>query len=169
MKKFALLILMAVLVLGLIASVVVARGPANRATGSVWLNYKNDGQNRYMEFDAHAARDGGRLAKGTFCWYQWTGTQEWYETTPVFVLEVKYVKVDGDTAWFATGPDSGGRWLLAKVIDGGTPATDGDVVSLEWVGSASEAEQWVAADVPDDLTYIYTSIGGNLVVHYYEG
>ena len=164
MKKFALLMLMAVLVLGLIASVVVAGGPANRATGSVWLDL-GDGQNRYMEFDAHAGKE-LRPAKGTFCWYQWTGTQEWYDTNPVFVLEVEYVKVDSDTAWFAAGPDSGGRWLVAKVLDGGTPATDGDVVSLEWVGSAAVAEQWVAEG--HVLTYVYTSIGGNLVVHYYE-
>ncbi len=168
MKKLALLILMAVLVLGLIASVVVARGPANRATGSVWLDHENDGQNRYVEFDAHAAKDDGRPAKGTIYWYQWTGTQEWDDTSPVHVVEVKYVEVDGDTAWFAAGPGSQG-WLVMKVRDVGSPASDGDEVSAVWVTSEADAEAMVISGV--DLTgrvYTYELIGGNLVVHYYE-
>jgi len=165
MKKFVLLILMAVLVLGLIASVVVARGPASRATGSVWLDH-GDTWNRYVEFDAHAARD-GRPAKGTIHWYQWQGPQEWYETSPRHVVEVKYVEVDVDTAWFA-GPGSQG-WLVMKVCDVGTPASDGDEVSAVWVASESAAANMVNAK--EDLTgnvYTYELIGGNLVVHYYE-
>jgi hypothetical protein len=167
MKKFALLMLMAVLVLGLIASVVVARGPANRATGSVWLDHENDGQNRYVEFDAHVGKD-GRPAKGTIYWYQWTGTQEWYDTSPVHVVEVKYVEVDGNTAWFAAGPGSQG-WLVMKVCDLGTPASDGDEVSAVWVTTESAAEAMV--NLKGSLSgnvYTYELIGGNLVVHYYE-
>jgi hypothetical protein len=166
MKKFALLMLMAVLVLGLIASVVVAGGPANRATGSVWLDH-GDAWNRYIEFDAHAARD-GRLAKGIIYWYQWQGPQEWDETSPRHVVEVKYVKVEGDTAWFAAGPGSQG-WLVMKVRDLGTPASDGDEVSAVWVTSEADAEAMVI--LGGDLTgnvYIYELIGGNLVVNYYE-
>ena len=166
MKKFALLMLMAVLVLGLIASVVVAGGPANRATGSVWLDH-GDAWNRYIEFDAHAERD-GRPAKGTIYWYQWQGPQEWNETSPSHVVEVKYVEVEGDTAWFAAGPGSQG-WLVMKVRDVGTPASDGDEVSAVWVTSEAAAEAMVI--LKGDLTgnvYTYELIGGNLVVHYSE-
>lgn len=166
MKKLAFLIFMAVLVLGLIASVVVARGPANRATGSVWLDYEDDGQNRYIEFDAHVGKD-GRPAKGTIYWYQWTGTQEWYDTSPVHVLEVKYVIVDSNTAWFFAGPGSQG-WLVMKVYDFGSPASDGDEVSAVWVISEIAAAAMV--DLKGDLSgsvYTYELIGGNLVVHYY--
>ena len=167
MKKFALLMLMAVLVLGLIASVVVARGPANRATGSVWLDH-GDTWNRYVEFDAHAARD-GRPAKGTIHWYQWQGPQEWYETSPSVVVEVKYVEVEGDTAWFA-GPGSGSSWLVMKVCDFSTPASDGDEVFAVWVLNESKAREVVEAksDLYGGLVYEYGLIGGNLVVHYYE-
>ena len=168
MKKLALLMLMAVLVLGLIASVVVARGPSNRATGSVWLDH-GDNDNRYIEFDAHAERE-GRPAKGTIYWYQWQGPQEWHETSPSHVVEVVYVEVVGDTAWFA-GPKSG-RWLVMKVRDLGTPASDGDEVSAVWVSNESIALQ--VLEDQDDLygyggtVYEYGLIGGNLVVHYYE-
>ena len=159
--------LMAVLVLGLMASVVVARGPANRATGSVWLDH-GDAWNRYVEFDAHAARD-GRPAKGTIHWYQWQGPQEWYETSPRHVVEVKYVEVDVDTAWFA-GPGSDGRWLVMKVCDFSTPASDGDEVFAVWVPNESTAKGVVETkgDLSGGLVYEYGLIGGNLVVHYYE-
>ena len=171
MKKLTLLILIAVLVLGLIASVVVARGPANRATGSIWLDIVGDDWNRYMEFDAHAGKD-LRPAKGTICWYQWLGAQELLEiTSPRHELEVKYVNVDGDTAWFAAGPESQwpariGWWLVVQVHDGGAPATGGDEVDLKWVSDESAASTMVEGKVP--LASSYISIGGNLVVHYYE-
>ena len=157
--------LMAVLVLGLMASVVVARGPANRATGSVWLDH-GDAWNRYVEFDAHAARD-GRPAKGTIHWYQWQGPQEWYETSPRHVVEVKYVEVDVDTAWFA-GPGSDGRWLVMKVRDVGTPASDGDEVSAVWVADENAAAIMLSTGDLTGNVYTYGLIGGNLVVHYYE-
>ena len=165
MKKLALLMLMAVLVLGLIASVVVARGPSNRATGSVWLDH-GDNYNRYVEFDAHAERD-GRPAKGTIYWYQWQGPQEWHETSPRHVVEVKCVEVDVDTAWFA-GPGSDGRWLVMKVRDVGTPASDGDEVSAVWVADKNAAAIMLSTGELTGKVYTYGLIGGNLGVHYYE-
>ena len=165
MKKLALLMLMAVLVLGLIVSVVVARGPSNRATGSVWLDH-GDNYNRYVEFDAHAERD-GRPAKGAIYWYQWQGPQEWHETSPRHVVEVKCVEVDVDTAWFA-GPGSDGRWLVMKVRDVGTPASDGDEVSAVWVADENAAAIMLSTGDLTGNVYTYGLIGGNLVVHYYE-
>ena len=94
MKKLALLMLMAVLVLGLIASVVVAGGPANRATGLVWLNGL-DGD-IHVEFDAHMAKDDNRPAKGSVFWYRYGVLR--------LELDVICCEVDGDTAWFATVP-----------------------------------------------------------------
>ena len=169
MKKLAFLMLIAVLVLGLIASAVVAGGPANKATGSIWLDVVNDDWNRYMEFDAHAEKD-GRPAKGTICWYQWLGPEELLEIIdPSFELEVKYVRVDDGTAWFAAGPDHRDYWLVVQVLDGGTPATGGDEVDLVWVTIGGTAGEDRAEEIVKDgetLDSVYTSIGGNLVVHF---
>jgi len=160
MKKLAFLILMAVLVLGLIASVVVARGPANRATGLVWLNGR-DGD-IHVEFDAHMAKD-GRPAKGSICWYRYGDLR--------FELDVICCEVDGTTAWFAagpTGPDdfSDLGYLVFKVVDGGTPGDNGDTLSVQWKSDRDDACSMV--ENKETPSGPYTIIGGNLVVHYYE-
>jgi len=159
MKKFTLLMLVAVLVLGLLASVVVARGPANRATGLVWFEGTGD---IHVEFDAHMAKD-DRPAKGSICWYRYGDLR--------FELDVICCKVDGITAWFAagpTGPDdvSDLGYLVFKVIDGGTPGDNGDALSVQWVNNETDACTMVVSG--DDPIHQYTIIEGNLVVHYYE-
>jgi len=161
MKKFALLILMAVLVLGLIASVVVARGPANKATGSVWLDHPGkDDPDRYIEFDAHEAKDENGDAKGTVCWYQ-----QWDDVSPTFIFNVVCVNVvDNNTVRFAAGPGTKG-YLVFEVVDGGTPGVNNDALSLQWVLGFDDACTMVGSDTLLDTVYIIT--GGNLVVHFY--
>ena len=163
MKKLVLLILMAVLVLGLIASVVVAKGPANRATGLVWLEGAGD---IHVEFDAHMAKD-VRPAKGSVCWYR-------YGVLRV-ELDVICCNVVDNIAWFATVPtylDVGvnpiyvDQFLFFKVVDGGTPGDNGDAFSVQWVTDRDDACSMV--ENQSDPSGVYTIIGGNLVVHYYE-
>ena len=161
MKKFALLMLMAVLVLGLIASVVVARGPANRATGLVWLNGLEG--DIHVEFDAHMIME-GRPAKGSVFWYRYGVLR--------FGLDVICCRVEDNTAWFAagpTGPDDANPdlgYLVFKVVDDGTPGDNGDLLSVQWIKNESDDCDMVTG--MGEPSSAYTIIGGNLVVHYYE-
>jgi len=161
MKKFALLMLMAVLVLGLIASVVVARGPANRATGLVWL-WHEEGGDIHVEFDAHMTM-AGRPAKGSVFWYRYGVLR--------FGLDVICCKVVDNIAWFAagpTGPDdvSDLGYLVFRVVDVGTPGDNGDTLSVQWIENETDACTMVTG--MGEPLHPYPIIGGNLVVHYYE-
>ena len=74
-----------------------------------------------------------RSAKGSMLWYQWKGSPVPPDLpSPTFDLDVKYVSVDGNAAWFAVGPAPRG-FLVIKVVDGGTPGTNGDEISAVWV------------------------------------
>ena len=168
MKKAIIFIVIAALVLTITPALIYAgNGPAEKATGAVWLDH-SDAWNRYVEFNAHVPKGDEEYGKGSVTWYQWTGAQEWYEVTPRHQVVVKYVKVDGDTAYFAAGPGLQG-WLVMKVKDGGSPATIGDEVSAVWVSTEVAAKSAVEnMTLPTSNLYIYTLIGGNLVVHSYE-
>jgi len=172
MKKVIVFIVIAALVLTVTPALIFSgnNGPAEKATGAVWLGYPVGG-NRYVEFNAHEPKGDEEYGKGSVTWYQWTGTQEWYEVIPTFQLAVKYVNVDGDTACFAAGPNPHPTkvWLVMKVKDGGSPATIGDEVSAVWVSTEDAAEIAVKSMIlPTSGLYTYTLIGGNLVVHSYE-
>ena len=164
MKKLTVLMLVVVMVLGLMVSMIVARGPANRATGLVW--FEEEG-NTHVEFDAHMIMD-GRPAKGSVLWYR-------YGVLRVR-LDVICCEVDDDTAYFAAEPtyldegvDSkyGDQFLFFKVVDGGTPGDNGDVFVVEWLLERSDACSNVH-EMIDPSWPPYTIIGGNLVDHYYE-
>ncbi len=89
----------------------------------------------------------------------------WYD------VEVQYVNVDGDTAWFA-GPvvsasDSGwtSQWFFGKVMDGGEPAAGVDQVWGSFV-TMEEAETGVA-EMLDPSNGPFPVDMGNLQVHMY--
>ena len=149
--------LVVVMVLGLMLIVVVAGGPANRATGLVWLNGR-DGD-IHVEFDAHMIM-AGRPAKGSVFWYRYGVLR--------FGLDVICCKVVDDTAWFAagpTGPDdvSDLGYLVFEVVDGGTPGDNGDALSVQWEYDRDDACTMV--ENMSQPSGAYTIIGGNLVVH----
>ena len=164
MKKLTVLMLVVVMVLGLMLIVVVAGGPANRATGLVWLNGR-DGD-IHVEFDAHMTM-AGRPAKGSVFWYR-------YGVLRV-ELDVICCNVVGNIAWFATvptyldvgvNPIYGDQFLFFKVVDGGTPGDNGDALSVQWIPDRDDACSMV--ENQGEPSGVYTIIGGNLVVHYYE-
>ena len=86
--------------------------------------------------------------------------------------DVKYVEVDGDTAWFAAkctydsrGGLYEGRWLFVKVLDVGSPGSNGDRIGWDWNSGTNETA--VAQRVTDKAnpTNWWLVIDGNLVVH----
>ena len=168
MKKLTVLMLVVVMVLGLMLIVVGARGPANRATGLVWLNGR-DGD-IHVELDAHMTM-AGRPAKGSVFWYRYGVLR-----VELDVICCNVGGVDGDTAWFATVPtylDEGvnpiyeDQFLFFKVVDGGTPGDNGDALSVQWIPDRDDACS--LAENQGEPSGVYNIIGGNLVVHYYEG
>ena len=141
-------------------------GPAEKATGGIMVQETSD--TAWVDFNAHEAK-GKRDAKGTFWWY--LGGKD--DPTRTIKVDVEYVMVDGDMAWFAgmavmdTDNDLEGEWFFVKVKDGGTPATDGDQVWWEWVDDEETAEGMV-----EDMTMPANEkdiLAGNLVVHTYGG
>ena len=110
--------------------------PAEKATGEIEYYYPNGGPTEqvFREFNAHEEK-GDRPAKG---WSRWWRTTDGVMDRELYV-EIKYVRVDGDDAWFAgectyhsTNPNRVGDWNYIKVHDGGTPRSNGDTVWGEW-------------------------------------
>lgn len=97
--------------------------------------------------------------KGTFNYSDVNGS--WY------TVNVQYVQVKGDQAWFAgpvvSGNTGAGQWLFASVTDGGTPGRNGDMVSGSFTTEAVAVQGVASMDTPADSGFPVTS--GNLVVH----
>lgn len=156
-RRMMLVVAMLVMVtLAAVPTVFAKGGPAEKATGSVWIVPNNKpvgGYVRYVEFDAHEAR-GDRPAKGHLYWYQ---------SRPGFTFEHKVnidaVAVDGDcatfsgTAYFSSAGNEG-QTLYVTVCDAGSPGTAGDTMEAEWSGGGG--------------LWKYDVVDGNLVVHTYE-
>lgn len=170
-----------VLVAGLLSSAVArpgrgrGRGPAEKATGGIVVEEADEAE-ACVELNAHEAKDGGIEGKGTFKWY--LGGRD--DPDREIVVDVVYVKVEGDEAWFAgiCTHDSDGTkeddWLFVKVMDGGTPARRGDRVWWEWLGE-EPGGGWPEDESPaekveneDDPANEKTITAGNLVVHSYD-
>ena len=96
------------------------------------------------------------------------------------ICDVKYCKIEGNTAWFAgqcihdTYPEGlggiqVGYWLVVKAVDNGEPGVGNDYISRVWIGPLeSQAQVWVndMCD-PEDLPHGVGSTieTGNLQVH----
>lgn len=131
-------------------------GPAEKATGSVWIVPNNNPVGdyvRYVEFNAHEAQD-DRPAKGHLYWYQ---------SKPGHTFEHKVnidtVDVDGDCATFSgvayfSSAGNEGETLYVTVCDAGSPGTAGDTMEAEWSGGGG--------------LWKYDVVDGNLVVHTYH-
>lgn len=164
-----------VLVVGFSASVLAkshnpgppeGKGPAQKATGGIGLEERD----AWVEFNAHEAK-GNRPAKGVFWWY--AGGKEDPDRT--IKVDVECVIVDENAAWFAgeavmdtEGDAKVGDYLFVKVMDGGTPATDGDKIWWDWDSDTEEedpaCDRVEAKDTPNNEKPI---LAGNLVVHNY--
>lgn len=162
MKKLIVMALAAALVVTLGSGVAVAGGPAEKATGTVGIPVNG----WYAHFCAHEAKD-NRPAKGSM--------HTWSDKVPrELYFDVKYVLVEDDTAWFAgvcTFDSKGineGKWLFAKVYDGGTPGRKGDYIGWDThsVNEAHAAAR-VSGKLDPTLGRWWPVIDGNLVVHTY--
>ncbi|MFC1653258.1 hypothetical protein ACFL1M_00220 [Patescibacteria group bacterium] len=123
-----------------------------KITGSIEID-RGDENMRYAEFNAHEAY-GDKDAKGEFHWWMTDGKGLMLREIYVDVTDVR---VMGDDGWFegmATHDSQAGAregdMFYVKVFDGGTPATDGDMIWWSWDSPAYKEKALV---------------GGNLVVH----
>lgn len=151
-------------------------GPGAKATGGIEV--QREGNTAWVEFNAHEGDAdhpgrGRQQAKGEFSWY--LGGME--DPTREIHVDVRYVKVDGNEAWFAgeavVDTNNGaleGRWFVVQVLDGGTPARRGDRVWWQWLPVETEdfdPEAEAAGMVGDMETPANEKeiVSGNLVVH----
>lgn len=166
-RKWVLLALASVLVL---SGTSAAGGPADKATGSVTTVANKAGVYFAVVFDAHEGKD-GRPAKGDFALtkYDADDTVQWLQE-----YEVKYVRVEGDVAYFGAMRRDGsrrGHWYCIYVLDGGTPGRKGDRVSWQRpddLGTDAHAlyDAWVSDWVANaTATGGRRIVAGNLVVH----
>lgn len=166
-RMFAMFALAFVVALGMSASLMAKpgdAGPAEKATGGIEVEESTDTAS--VEFNAHEAK-GNRDAKGVFWW--WLGGKD--DPSRTIKVEVRFVKVDGDKAWFAGKAvmDTGGAkeddWFFVQALDGGTPATDGDQIWWEWLGEDAESEAEEKVEDMEEPANEKTILAGNLVVH----
>jgi len=157
MKKLITITLAVVLVLTLGTGLALAKGPTEKATGTVL-----DDNEWYADFNAHEGMKGGPAKGSMRTWNDVIGRDLYYD--------VKYVLVDGDKAWFAalcTG-DSWGelveRWLFVKVEDNATPGSKGDKIGWDWK-STNEGDAGDRVLAQEDPINERVVIDGNLVVH----
>lgn len=86
-------------------------------------------------------------------------------------IKAKYLKIDGDYAWFAgqcaeNSSEQAGRWFFAAVHDGGEPGRLVDQIWWEWIAHSDNAESTAKRkvlnmDVPSERKEI---ISGNIEV-----
>lgn len=165
MKKAIIFIIIAALVLTVTPALIFAgnNGPAKKVTGEVLVPVRG----WYAEFNAHEAFSNKVYAKGAMrMWSDEVGRD--------LYLEVKYVNVEGDTAWFSAKCtyDSWGKvedkWLFVKVIDNGSPGIYNDEIGWDWTSGKDESLAEKRVTGMDDSDNNWTVQDGNLVVHSYE-
>jgi hypothetical protein len=107
------------------------------------------------------------------------GSAIYTDANITYTMDVQFLKVEGDTAWFAgqvtsatiTGTDPGGcckvnNWIFYKVVDRGEPGIDADEVWGEDLGATSIAiahNKVAAGATPSAGPFVLN--GGNLQVH----
>lgn len=163
-----------------------AKGPIGKATGSVMhglnlgdgTHWDTDGQYFKWVFNAHESGKGKLtlLAIGAEVIEPGVFAPDGYIHRH-YEFDVKYVKVLQYEAWFAglctydymPNPDRTSRvdnWFVVKVVNGGTPGTNGDRVGWKWADiDETLAENWV-----NGMTSVNTypvDYSGNLQIHYY--
>ncbi len=84
-----------------------------------------------------------------------------------YQVDVQYVNVSGNEAWFAgpvvSGNVGAGNWLFAKVLDGGEPSIGLDKIWGSFTTEATAKAGVATMSNPGDGAFDITS--GNLQVH----
>lgn len=106
---------------------------AEHISGKLSLN-DQAGQERSAEFRVRQNQDGN--GQGQFSYKVPDGETK---------IDIRYVKVDGNCAWFAgkCSQDSQGRqdsWVFFAVQDGGSPGNLVDYIWVEWIPAEKDAE-----------------------------
>ena len=163
MTRLIAITLTVVLVLTLCSGLAFAKGPAEKATGTVG----GPPRGWYADFNAHEAKE-NQPAKGSM--HMWSD-----EVGRELDLQVKYVSVEGDTTWFAAlcTYDSWvghshyrvGKWFFVKVHDGGTPGRKGDHIGWDWNSGTNEADVVTRVSNMVSPANWWSVTDGNLVVH----
>ena len=109
---------------------------ANKAMGEVEISADN-GESAWAEFRVSDATSQSS-ASGFFHYWLDDKSKESY-------VEMAYVKVDGEYAWFAgkcskSSENLTGRWFFAAVHDGGMPGNLVDHIWWDWLADTPNAE-----------------------------
>ena len=170
MKKF-FGVAIAVVLLATVTFAAPAAKP--KATGDAdWFNAQGYNQEANVTFNAINTKAGGLDAKGSAIYT---------DANVTYTMDVQFLKVDGNTAWFAgqvtsvtvTGTNPQiyvGHWILYQVVDGGEPGIGVDQIWGEDL-SVSDPNTGTAAaynkvfDGAKPLGGPFVLTGGNVQVH----
>ena len=174
MKKFSSKFFGVAIAVVLLATVTFAAPAAKpKATGDAdWFNAQGYDQQANATFNAINTKAGGLDAKGSAIYT---------DANVTYTMDVQYLKVDGNTAWFAgqvtsvtvTGTNPQiyvGHWILYQVVDGGEPGIGVDQIWGEDLSvsdpntdSAAAFNKVIAGAKPLGGPFVLT--GGNIQVH----
>jgi hypothetical protein len=137
MKKLIALGLAVVMLLTFGAGTALAEEPQHATGGAsfVWTG----GQRISFTFNVQSTGDG--LGTGVLHYFVHR------EFVRQMMCDVKYVMIDGNTAWFAAEcvydsyPEGAlgsavGAWVYVKVVDNGEPGVGSDYIGRSWIGSS---------------------------------
>jgi hypothetical protein len=141
---------------------VASAAPTPNATGGVQFTDGSSVQS--LDFNAH---DGGLSVydKGEVMYTNFTAGISYTAD-----VECANVNVNTNTAYFAYEippglPGLSGLGIVFRVVDGGTPGTNGDQVSFGVFASGDDAIAACDAGILGTVVINNTVTGGNLVVH----
>ena len=136
--------------------------PAPKATGDV--QFTGSGAEQELDFNAH---DGGASAndKGAIAYTNFTAGISYSA-----IVSCANVDVSTGSAYFsyeipAGFPGLSGIGIVFKVVDGGTPGTNGDQVSFGVFSDGNAAVAACEAGTLGSVVIDNTVTAGNLVVH----
>jgi hypothetical protein len=141
-------------------------GSNQKATGDAQWGNTSVGTQAHVVFNAIKISPNGFDAKGSLLYD---------DGTYVYTMDVKYLKVINNTAWFAgvvtASPGDQrccavGHWILYKVQDNGEPGINTDQFWGEDLGSVDSAVALGrVANGPDPIGGPFVINGGNVQVH----
>jgi len=174
MKQFSSKFFGVAIAVVLLATVTFAAPAAKpKATGDAdWFNAQGYNQQANATFNAINTKAGELDAKGSAIYT---------DANVTYTMDVQFLKVDGNTAWFAgqvtsvtvTGTNPQiyvGHWILYQVVDGGEPGIGVDAIWGEDLSvsdpnadSSAASNKVFAKATPLGGPFVLT--GGNVQVH----
>ena len=161
------IISMFVIVAVAVAFPVFAKGPMNKATGSITMGSPSQALNfNAHDAGAYSASDKGSVEYSNYE-YPYVGAVDYlHYTAPVMCASVDAGAMNTrfmyqiPTGWSGLS----GLYVVAQVHDGGTPGINGDTYGHAATGDLATAMSWCETGFAPSM---YPVTGGNLVVHTY--